>query len=201
MSARFLLGALFVVAVLGGLAAVARDDFNTHQQAVRQAQRGDQLARELATARAQVSVLSSQAASLQATNSQLESQARNPTLAMWNSCGGPCTISPSGVRVGAVPDTFQLQIDLTATVPVRGYVFTFAQWAQFDTCGLSTRCVSGSYTTYGPTTSMQEVFDQAEGCSAYVWVLQSDGTGTITPDVRVRYQPASQPTGVCAGNP
>ena len=83
-------------------------------------------------------------------------------------------------------------------MPVRSYVFTFHQWTQFDSCGFAVRCVTGGYRAFDPATSVDTTFSDAEGCSGYVWVLLADRSGTIKPDVRVRYQPAEHPTGVCA---
>jgi hypothetical protein len=193
-------GALLLLAVaLAG--ALAWDDSRLHQDVGRQSRRSADLAGQVAALHARNDDLSSQLASLRAQNGQLQGEARNPTLAMWNSCGGPCGIGPSTVRVGSVPDTFQLLITFTSDVPVRVYVFTFHQWTQFDGCGLSTRCVTGGFKTFDASTSIDTTFAEAEGCSGYVWVLQADRDGTITPNVRVHYQPADRPTGVCAGNP
>src|SRR5215472_11046970 len=186
------------IAVLG---YVAWDDSRTHQQTARESQRADGLATQVSVLNDEQKQLSSQLTALQGDNARLQGQVRNPTLAMWNSCAGPCTIAPNSVRVGSVPDTFQLQINFTADVPVHTYIFTFHQWTQFDGCGFSLRCVTGSYTAFDPATSFSQTVDEAEGCSGYVWVLQTDRQGTIKPDVKIHYQPASQPTGVCASNP
>jgi hypothetical protein len=180
------------VAALVALGLVARDDLRVRADAARQAQRADSLARSGST-------LSGQVVGLRAQNGLLQEEARTPTLAMWNSCDGPCSIGPAIVRVGSVPDTFELLIAFTADVPVQTYILTFHQWTQFDDCGLSVRCVSGDFTTFDAATSVDRTFDDAEGCSGYVWVLQADRPGTITPNVRVHYRPAAHPTGVCAG--
>jgi hypothetical protein len=193
--------ALTLVGVAALLSYVAWDDSRAHQQAAQATYRGDELARQLRASQDQTDRLDEQVSSLRTDNTRLQGDARNPTLIMWNSCGGPCTISPGAVRVGSVPDTFQLQIDFTADVPVHAYVFTFHQWTQFDNCGFSTRCVAGKFQAFEAATSMHQVFDEAEGCSGYVWVLQSDRGGTIRPNVKVRYLPAAQPTGICAANP
>jgi hypothetical protein len=200
--------ALLVTGVVALLAYLAWDDARVRQSAALQAQRADDVDRQLAASRAEVDLLKKQVASmtaqtsqLQAQNNQLQTQLRSPTLAMWNSCKGPCTISSGGVRLGSVPDTFQLQINFSSDAPVRVYVLSFHQWTEFDSCGLSTRCVAGAFTAYGPATSMQQNFDDAEGCAGYVWVLQADSDATVKPDFKVRYMPAAQPTGVCAGSP
>lgn len=177
------------------------DDFRTHHDVGQQAQRANDATRQLAASQARGRQLAADLATVRAQNGQLQSQARYPTLDMWNSCGGPCTVNPSAVRVGSVPDTFELQVEFTSDVPIHTYVFTFHQWTQFDGCGFSARCVSGSYTAYAATTSLKQTFADAEGCSGYVWVLQADGSGTIQPDVKISYRPADHPTGVCAQSP
>jgi hypothetical protein len=179
------------------LAALAWDDVRAHRDATQQARRATELSGQVAAQRARADRLDGQLAALRTDNGRLQDAAAHPTLSMWNACGGPCAIGPGAVRVGSVPDTFQLLISFRSDVPVNAYVFTFHQWTEFDGCGLSVRCVTGSYRAFDPTTSIDTTFDEAEGCSGYVWVLRSDRTGTIQPDIRVRYQPADHPTGVC----
>ncbi|HKA08947.1 MAG TPA: hypothetical protein VKI99_00580 [Candidatus Dormibacteraeota bacterium] len=193
--------ALLVTCAVALVGYLVWDDSSAHQQRTAEAHRADRLTRQVSALTAEASRLNSELTALRDDNARLRSQASNPTLPMWNSCGGPCTIAPNSVRVGSVPDTFQLQINFTADVPVRTYIFTFRQWAQFDQCGFAVRCVTGSYRAFDAATSFSQTVDEAEGCSAYVWVLQADRQGTIKPDVRVHYQPASQPTGICAVNP
>jgi hypothetical protein len=193
--------AALVIAVLGGLLAfTALDDARAHRDATREAQRARGLGGQVAALSGERDQLSAQLTSLRTQNTALQSEARSPTLPMWNACAGPCAVGPNTVRVGSVPDTFQLLLAFTADVPVRSYIFTFHQWTQYDTCGFAVRCVTGAYQAFDPATSVDTTFADAEGCSAYVWVIQADRDGTIKPDVRVRYQPADQPTGVCAGS-
>lgn len=191
--------AAIAIVLLGGLLAVtAVDDVRAHRDAAREAQQVRALGSQLVVARGQRDQAGAQLAALRAQDAKLQAEASNPTLSMWNACGGPCSIGPDAVRVGSVPDTFQLLLAFTADVPVRSYVFTFHQWTQFDSCGFAVRCVTGAYQAYDPATSMDTTFADAEGCSAYVWVIQADQNGTIVPNVRVHYQPADHPTGVCA---
>ena len=186
---------VIVVVVLAALVVLAgMDDLRSRTAASEQAQRASRFAQQLAAVQAQERQLQSQV-------QQLQAQARNPTLTMWNTCGGPCTIGPTGVRVGSAPDTFELDVEFTSTVPVTTYFFTFRQWAQFDGCGFDVRCVSGPYQSFPAATSVDRTFQDAEGCSGYVWVMQASRNGIITPNVKVRYAPAPHPTGVCAQSP
>jgi hypothetical protein len=192
--------AIVLLLAAGVAAALAWDGIRAHREAARQAARADELGRQAAAARAQRDQLNAQLAALRAENGRLQDAARNPTLTMWNTCAGPCAIGPNAVRVGSVPDTFQLLLTFTADVPVHAYVFTFHQWTQYDRCGFDTGCVTGSYQAFEAATSVDTTFAEAEGCSGYVWVLRADRDGTITPNLRVRYLPADHPTGVCAGS-
>ena len=191
---------LAIALLCGLLVLTALDDTRAHRDTSREAERVRALSGQLVVVRGQSDQLTAQLATLQTENSALRNDARSPTLPMWNACTGPCAIGPDVVRVGSVPDTFQLLLSFTADVPVRSYVFTFHQWTQFDSCGFAVRCVTGSYQASDPATSVDTTFTDAEGCSAYVWVIQSDREGTIKPDVRVHYQPADHPTGVCANS-
>ena len=47
-------------------------------------------------------------------------------------------------------------------------------------------------------TSVNYDFHKAEGCAAYLAVITSDRSITVTPDVSVTYNPASAATGTCA---
>lgn len=199
---RLAAGALLALGLIAAIGAVAWDELGTHRRAAAETRRADELSRQLARANERADGLDAQLSRVRSENTQLQATARNPTLSMWNSCGsGPCTVDGGSVRVGSVPDTFELQIDFTSDVPVRAYVFTFHQWTQFDGCGLNLRCVTGSYRSFDATTAMSQRFADAEGCSGYVWVLQAERAGTIKPDVKVRYAPADHPTGACAERP
>ena len=191
--------AALLIVLLGGLLAFAAlDDARARRDAAQARRQVRDLDGQLVVLRGQRDQQSARLTALRDENARLQDEARSPTLSMWNACAGPCTIGPNAVRVGSVPDTFQLLLAFTADVPVRSYVFTFHQWTQFDGCGFTVRCVSGDYRAFEPATSVDTTFADAEGCSAYVWVLQADRDGTITPNVRVHYQPAGHPTGVCA---
>jgi hypothetical protein len=150
-----------------------------------------------------------QKTSLEQTNSQqtsdiarLRTELAHPTLTQWTACKNGCTMGPTSWRVAGVPDTFKLLVSYTATTPVAVYFMTFPQYIQFVRCG-SWDCVYSKDSKagwYPPSTSLTNgVFDEAEGCSGYVVVFKSTGYGTITPNVRVTYQPADHATGVCAG--
>jgi cell division protein FtsB len=160
-------------------------------QAEQQQQRADKAVQQAAQLQGQVNALTAQ-------NKQLSSKLQNPTLSIWNTCGSPCSVGPTKVRVGGVPDTFQFHVIYTADVPVALYFFTFHQWTQYDSCGLQLSCVTGSYTAYKAATSRNVTFEDSAGCAGYLYVLAATQNGTIRPDVSATYKPADHPTGVCA---
>ena len=142
--------------------------------------------------------LAAQNLALQNQVAKLKIQNANPTVTMWNSCGGPCNMAPGNWRVGGVPDTFDYNVSFTSSVPVTVYIMTFSQYVQYANCTGQITCVTGSHTQYGPTMSLPgSVFTQAEGCSAYVAVYQSTTTGVIYPNVSVTYNPSPTITGAC----
>src|SRR5215469_16437700 len=100
---------VLVIAVLGGLLAYETlDDARAHRDATREAQQVRSLSGQVATLSGERDQLNAQLAALRTQNTALQAEARSPTLPMWNACAGPCAIGPNTVRVGSVPDTFQL---------------------------------------------------------------------------------------------
>ena len=172
---------LVLLTVVGGLAAsysVQLQDYNRLQSQFRD--------------------LSAQNMDFQNQIAKLKIQNANPTLTMWNSCGGPCNMIPGNWRVGGVPDTFDYNVSFTSNVPVTVYIVTFSQYVQFANCTGQISCVMGTFTHYGPTTSLPgSVFTLAEGCASYVSIYQTNMTGVIYPNVSLRYNPAPTVTGVC----
>ncbi len=157
---------------------------------------------EYSTLQDQFRTLAQQNFELQDQALRLRVQIANPTLVMWNSCGEPCYMNPGEWRAGGVPDTFDYNITFTSTVPVSVYILTFDQYVQFANCSGQIACATGQYYQYGPTTSLQGiVFKLAEGCAGYVSVYRSSASGIIYPNVKLTYNPAPGPTGVCATSP
>jgi hypothetical protein len=166
----------------------------------------------------QVNGLQTQLDNLQAQNNylstqvqQLKLQSTSPTLSLWG-CASPCQTSSANAwsmsvgswREGGVPDTFTYLPQYSSTVPVGMYLLTLQQYVQFYNCPYTTdattriTCVSGTYTYFSSTTSLNGIFHLAEGCASYVAIYYSTQSGTIYPNVQVTYNPASSSTGVCA---
>lgn len=156
-------------------------------------------AQEVKAARAQVHVEGTQSNQLQKQVASLKLKAANPTVEIWNTCGGgPCQVGPQEVLLGGVPDTFVLHFAFTSSAPVTLSFLTFHQWTQLDSCGLQMSCVTTSYPTYPATTKQSIDFTLGAGCAAYVYVLTATVPATVHPDVSATYQPSSTVTGQCA---
>ena len=158
-------------------------------------------AQQADAARAQVQVEGKQMSDLQKEVAALKKKAANPTVEIWNTCGGsPCEVGPQQVLLGGVPDTFVVHFSFTSTAPVTLSFFTFHQWTQFDSCDLRVSCVTSSYPTYPPSTKESVDFTLGAGCAAYLYVLTATAPATVQPNVSATYQPAATVTGQCAGS-
>lgn len=148
-------------------------------------------------------ILISQLNDLRRQVSELQANARHPTLSVWNSCNGPCIIGAESFRAGGVPDTFTTHLAFTSDVPVLWAFLTLDQFVTFKTFGgvcsvlrgpqpeglsRTSNClililhpepfVTGQsiYVTGldGAGTSVEVDFHLAEGCGSYVLVLAPD---------------------------
>ena len=135
--------------------------------------------------------------------SDLTAQLQHPTLGIWNV---PQTISGSSYYLAAgVPDTFTYHLKLTSNGPMSVSIISIKQFGVAVTCvqngvGSTDYCMyySGSAIGWRNVTSVNYDFHDAEGCAAYLAVITSSRSITVTPDVSVTYNPASGPTGTCA---
>lgn len=158
-------------------------------------------AQQAKVARAQVQVEGKRVSDLRRQAAALQKKAANPTVEIWNTCGGsPCQVGPQQVLLGGVPDTFVLHVSFTSTAPVTLSFLTFHQWTQFDDCNLRASCVTSSYPTYPPSTKESVDFTLGAGCAAYLYVLTASVPATVQPNVSATYQPAATETGLCAGS-
>jgi hypothetical protein len=135
--------------------------------------------------------------------SDLTAELAHPTLGIWNV---PQAISGSSFYLAAgVPDTFTYHLKLTSNGPMSVSILSIKQF------GVAVRCVetgngstdycmhhSGSAVGWLSVTSVNYDFHDAEGCAAYLAVITSNRSITVTPDVSVTYNPASAATGTCA---
>jgi hypothetical protein len=147
-----------------------------------------------------------------------QSEALNPTVKIWNDCGGSCAIGPGAYRVGTVPDTFTYHLKFTSSASVDAYFLTVEEYARLTNCPAGVRPAAGqnrlgacasAWVLKGQvpperfTSGIEVTFDfhLAEGCASYLIVMfptAAGQTAELHPDVSVTYHPASAPTGECA---
>jgi hypothetical protein len=135
--------------------------------------------------------------------SDLTAQLAHPTLGIWNV---PQAINGSSQYLAAgVPDTFTYHLKLTSNGPMSVSIITISEFGDAVKCvenggGSTDYCMhhKGSAVGWLLVTSVNYDFHGAEGCAAYIAVITSARSITVTPDVSVTYNPASAPTGSCA---
>lgn len=108
-------------------------------------------------------------------------------------------MSTNGWREGGVPDTYDYFVTFTSNVDVTVYFFTLGQFVQYAVCNGDVSCVSGSYYSLPTSTSQTNApFKLAEGCGDYVAIYVASGSGVMNPDIGIKQNAASSPTGYCA---
>jgi hypothetical protein len=135
----------------------------------------------------------------------LKIELANPTLGIWSE---PVLCPPSSIQgcafIQTVPDTFDYNDTWTSPSPVTVY---FIDAISFAACGpvlgsfnsTSWRTCIGSKAAHQFTSTQgRDVFTDGEGCAAYLVVYSASANQEILPNVSVKYNPATAPTGVCA---
>src|SRR5450756_603486 len=195
-----LAAALLVTA--GGLGFLAVDDTN-YQNADRALTsqneqltgRNQNLQTALTTTETKLTVSETQV-------SDLTAKLEHPTLGIWNV---PQAITGSSFYLAAgIPDTFTYHLKLTSNGPMSVSIISIKQFGLAVSCvengrGTTDYCMhrNGSDVGWLSTTSVNYDFHDAEGCAAYMLVITSNRSITVTPDVSVTYNPASAATGSC----
>ncbi len=127
----------------------------------------------------------------------------HPNLSIWNV---PQQIQgPTWYLAGGVPDTFTYHLKATSTGPMSVSILTLEQWTKANDCVQNTRATinycahhSGAVVSFLDRTSVNYDFHLAEGCADYLAVFTAASTVTVTPDVSVTYNPATEATGACS---
>jgi hypothetical protein len=139
----------------------------------------------------------------QAQVDSLSAELKHPTLGVWNV---PMTIHNSSEYLSAtVPDTFTYHLKLTSSGPMSVSILSTSQYKDAIICvytgrGSTNWCMHHSGAAYGAlsVTSVDYDFQLATGCAAYIAVITAANQVTITPNVKVTYNPASAATGSCS---
>ncbi len=135
----------------------------------------------------------------------LRAKLMHPTVGIWNSCNGPCTIKFEQFRAGSVGDTFTTHLAFTSDQNVVWAFLTLEQFVNLSTLSGACRTLRGPRQFPGSRTancltlllkptlvvgesiyvegrdgSGKDVkidFHLAEGCGSYIYVLTPDTTG------------------------
>jgi hypothetical protein len=192
------LGLLLAATWIGGgyaLYNVIRDD--------------DAWSRKAAAEAVQLNDASRKYAQIQADKARVDTQLKaaqgdllHPTLSIWN-VSEPIS-GPSVYLSGGMPDTFTYHLKFTADAPVTVTYMTSRQFASAIQCVDSGRgdthsCFSKTGRGWYDVTTLAVDIHDAEGCADYLVIFTAARATTVHPDVSVTYNPATAPTGACAG--
>jgi hypothetical protein len=187
----------------GGLGVLYVDDAN-NQAAIRSLDTQIQsLTGRNQNLQDQVKITQGKLTTSQAQVDSLSAELQHPTLGVWNV---PMTLHNSSEFLSAtVPDTFTYHLKLKSSGPMSVSILSTSQFRDAILCvyngrGTTNYCMHYSGSTKGwlGVTSINEDFNLATGCAAYLAVITAASQVTVTPDVSVTYNPASAATGSCA---
>jgi hypothetical protein len=187
----------------GGLGILYIDDLN-NQAAIRSLDTQIQsLTGRNQNLQDQLKITQGKLTASQAQVDSLSVELQHPTLGVWNV---PMTLHNSTEFLSAtVPDTFTYHLKLKSSGPMSVSILSTSQFRDAILCvyngrGTTNYCMHYSGSTKGwlGVTSVNEDFNLATGCAAYLAVITAASQVTVTPDVSVTYNPASAATGSCA---
>ena len=117
-----------------------------------------------------------------------------PLITVWNQ---PTVLGPDSYSFLTIPDTFKVHMVYNASVPTDFIVMTNQQYVEW----VNTRQINNNYVAIEKGQNISMWFNESTGCAGYVAVIESiSGSAvTISPDEKILYDPATSPTGACAG--
>ena len=195
-----LAAALLVTAV--GLGLLYVDDTNNQSTISSLTLANESLTGRSQNLQAALTVTHDQLTASQAQVDSLSAELKHPTLGIWNV---PEQIHNSSEYLSStVPDTFTYHLKLSSNGPMSVSILSTTQFKDAILCvyngrGNTNWCMhnSGSVRGFLGVTSVNYDFSLAEGCAAYLVVITSDRSVTVTPDVSATYNPAAAATGSC----
>lgn len=116
-----------------------------------------------------------------------------PLITVWNE---PSFLSAGSYSFLTIPDTFKVHMEYNATTDTRFIVMTnqqYVSWANTKNLNNNILIETGR--------RISVWFNQSTGCAGYVAIIESvsGAAFTVTPNEQILYDPASSPTGACAG--
>ncbi|MCL4372787.1 hypothetical protein M1384_01850 [Candidatus Parvarchaeota archaeon] len=118
----------------------------------------------------------------------------NPLITVWNE---PTVLSADSYSFLTIPDTFKVHMVYNASVSTNFIVMTNQQYVEWVT----TKQLNNNYVAIQTGKNISLWFNESTGCAGYVAVIESiSGSAVaISPDEKILYDPATSPTGACAG--
>jgi hypothetical protein len=118
----------------------------------------------------------------------------NPLMTVWNE---PTVLGPDSYSFLTIPDTFKVHMMYNASVSTNFIVMTNQQYVDW----VNTKNLNNNYVAMQTGKDISMWFNESTGCAGYVAVIESvSGSAvSISPDEKILYDPASSPTGACAG--
>ncbi len=117
-----------------------------------------------------------------------------PFITIWNE---PTSLGPDSYSFLTIPDTFKVHMLYNASTTTRFIVMTNQQYVDW----VNTKNLNNNYVAIETGKNISLWFNQSTGCAGYVAVIESvsGNAVNISPDEKILYDPASSPTGACAG--
>ncbi len=118
----------------------------------------------------------------------------NALITIWNE---PTSLAADSYSFLTIPDTFKMHMLYNASAVTNFIVMTNQQYVNW----VNTKNLQNNYVAIETGKNISLWFNESTGCAGYVAVIESVSGGqiTISPDEKILYDPASSPTGACAG--
>jgi len=191
-----------LVVSLGGIGLLYLDDTNNQSTIRDLTTRNESLTGQNQNLGDQLKVTQGQLTVSRQQVTDLTAKLAHPTLETWNV---PQKLtSPTSYLAVTVPDTFTFHLKLTSNGPMNVSIlstqnFSDALSCVFNGAGNTDYCMHHSGAAWGAlgVRSVNHDFTLAEGCAGYLAIITAPNPVTVTPDVSVTYNPASNSTGAC----
>ncbi|MGC8533246.1 MAG: hypothetical protein ACP5MV_01280 [Candidatus Parvarchaeum sp.] len=117
-----------------------------------------------------------------------------PLITIWNE---PTVLGPDSYSFLTIPDTFKVHMVYNASTVTNFVVMTNQQYVNW----VNTKDLNHDYVALETGKNISFWFNESTGCAGYVAIIEavSGSAVTISPDEKILYDPASSPTGACAG--
>lgn len=116
--------------------------------------------------------------------------ASSSTIGIWRTSLGQ-TYPANTVAVGFMMDTFDNHIVITSNKTISLQVLSIPEYEAYI------RGENYTITTNYLSKNIDFWFNESEGCSGYIYLVQTNQSTRVFPDVSAKYNPSSNATGIC----